>query len=423
MDNLAHRYNRFLIFIFIIAPFVAYFVVTYLDFTFSRFIQFLSFIGVILLLIFRTKKNPIKIPTYLIFYFCFVLYVFYSAFIQLDRDFSFKYLFSNPLIGSFCIMFIIENMHFTRKNYKLLFTISKNILIIAIFVIFYQQIINESFFLNPEVKEDALVVVSKSTSRLQSIYSWAGWLTNGFGFVPIYLLVVEYLVKRNKIIIIWILFGVFYSILTKARWIMLITMLVFIIVIIHNKNISKQIFKYSLLIPLFLAISYFSLNAVGIDAQKILDDRILETNKTNDHKSATTRLLAFTVFNKLFWNNAIFGVGSIKYGMGATGKQDYKLRKELGDRSSQIHVGYLSLFYMYGLIGGFLFLTFLYLLLRRLYFNSKVTGIWAPFFGILCLAIANLTLVSFSLLEMGFIYILVANKYHLRNGSNIKEIT
>jgi len=85
---------------------------------------------------------------------------------------------------------------------------------------------------------------------------------------------------------------------------------------------------------LFILLSVIYLASCGSDKNNI--------NQT----SAGTRILAFKAFNDLYWDNPL-GTGPIRYGMGGTGKQDYKLRSFLKDRSSQMHVGYLSLFYMY----------------------------------------------------------------------------
>ena len=53
------------------------------------------------------------------------------------------------------------------------------------------------------------------------------------------------------------------------------------------------------------------LNSIGIDFKGIVQDRILESNKSSSqHKSASTRLLAFEAFNKFYWDNPILGVGS-----------------------------------------------------------------------------------------------------------------
>ena len=55
------------------------------------------------------------------------------------------------------------------------------------------------------------------------------------------------------------------------------------------------------------------------------------------------------------------------------------------------------------------------MLLKRLYNDAKVTKVWAPFLGFLGFAIANLTLVTFEFFYMGFIIVLVANRYYTQN--------
>ena len=110
MNNIAYKYNRFLIYIIAVAPFAAFFSVSILHLEFSLIMQFLSYIGVILLLVFGKESNPLKFPNYLIFYLLFTIFIFYSTFFILERDFKFKYLFTNSLIGAFNFMFIIENV-------------------------------------------------------------------------------------------------------------------------------------------------------------------------------------------------------------------------------------------------------------------------------------------------------------------------
>ena len=67
-------------------------------------------------------------------------------------------------------------------------------------------------------------------------------------------------------------------------------------------------------------------------------------------KSAGTRILAVYMFLEFFPENPIFGTGGVM-------KAD--LVRAIRGRSSQIHVGILSLFYYYGLVGGFIYLFFL----------------------------------------------------------------
>lgn len=422
LDNLAYKFNRFIITIFAIAPFVAYLVLELFDIDFSTIMQLLSYIGVLLLLVFRNNKNPIKFPKYLFFYLLFTFYVFYSDLIRLDREFLVMHFFKNKLIGGFNMMFIIANLRIEKKYFEFLIKVCKYVLVIAGIVILMQQLVDPNFFLRTDWV-DLGAAINSNEDRLLSIYSWIGLLTVGFGFVPIFILIIEDLDKRKKKILIWIVLGISFAILTKARWILLNTIFVFVILFINHKNKAKQFLKYIFIIPFTLVASYFALNSFGVDMESIVKDRILESNKKNiNQTTAGTRILAFQAFGKFYMDNPIFGTGNISYGMGGIGKQDYKLRSFLKGRSSQIHVGYLSLLYLYGLIGGILFLGFLYFLLRKLYNNAKITGIWAPFLGILGLAIANLTLVTFSIYEMGFIIVLVADKYYNQKRTFKKEI-
>lgn len=414
MYNLAYKYNRFLISIWVFAPFVAYFTLTFLKMDYLRIMQLMSYIGVILLFIFKSRGKVIKIPNYLIFYLLFILYDFFSTFYLLDREFKIKYLFSNRLIGGFNLLLIIEYLPIKQEFYKNLIKWSKYILIFAVLIIILQQVIDRSFFVNSSILTREKMLADVSEMRLHSIYSWINPLSNGFAFVPIFILVVGDLIKNKKKFIFLIIAGLIYAILTKARWIMLNTTLVLLLLIVNKRNKIIQILKMSILIPMMVLSSFFILNSMGVDINKIVVNRILEENKSKglENKSAGTRILAFKAFKTLFWENPIFGVGNIKYGMGGTDRQDYKLRSFLKGRSSQLHVGFLSLLYMYGIVGALFFNMFLYLLLKKLYLNAVTTRVWAPFLGILGFAIANLTLVNFSIFQMGFIIAMVADKYY-----------
>ncbi len=420
--SIPNKFNRYLILIFTVAPFVAYITVTYLDVSFNRIMQLLSYIGVVLILIFKDKNSKIKFPKYLLFYLLFIIYVFFSTFVLLDREFKIMYLFSNFLIGGFNMMFIIENIKISKKDYYLILNISKNILIIAVIVIVIQQVYKPYFFVRTDlIGEDD---INDITERLPSIYSWVGGLTMGFGFIPVFILIVEELDKRKKKIIIWIIAGILFAFLTKARWVLLNALLVLVILFVNYKNKTLKFVKFAFFAPILFGVIIVSLDFSGINATGILKERILESDKKDiSQTTAGTRVLALYALNKFFWDNPVLGKGNIKFGMGGTGKQDYKLRKFLGGRSSQIHVGYASLLYMYGLIGALFFLSFLILILKKLYKTGKILGVWAPFLGFLGIALANLTLVYFMIFEMGLIIVLVADRYYnLNTKLRIKRI-
>lgn len=418
MDNIAFQYNRLLIILITLSPICGYVTLKFANMDFFTVMQFFSFLGIILLLVFRSNSNPIKFPRYLLFYLLFVLYIYYSTFIQLDRDFKFKYIYLDRMIGAFNFLFIIENVPISKKQFQFMIAVSWKILIVAVLVIIIQQVYNPIFAVNPDFRRLKFIQETDKNERiLMSIYSWIGaLLTVGFSFVPILILIVEDLQKKKKKLFVWILMGIIFALLSKARWIMLNTLLVFAILIIPYRNKLYRFVKYLILLPIIFLFSFIVLDKVGVDVKGIVVERILESDKKNmSQKSAGTRLLAIEAFNRFFWDQPFFGRGSVKYGLGGTGKQDYKLHSFLRGRSSQMHVGYLSLLYMYGLVGGSLFLIALYLLLRRLYKNAKLTGIWAPFLGFLGVAIANLTLVMFSFYEMGLLVVLAADKYYQHN--------
>ena len=392
---------------------MAYLTYTAVSVDFNKFFTALTFVGVILVLFFGNKNNPIKFPKYLFFYFLFVLYIYYSQFIMLERKFKLIYLV-HDFVGAFNFLFIIENLPINKKYYKTIFELSKKILLIAVIVILIQQVYSLTFFARTDTIK---AVVTGTEDRLYSIYTWTSGYGVGLSFVPIFLLVVEVLNKKGKntAVLLWVLTGIIFAILTRFRWVIVNTLLVFFVIIITEKNKINKIARYIVVLPLILFASYTLLDSAGIDVKGIVEDRLLEKGKSKSDTSATTRILAFKVFGRLYWKNAVFGVGDMKYGMasGKKGHHNYELSKALGGRSSQIHVGYLSLFYLYGMIGGICFFLFLFYLMKRLFRNAKKTSLWAPFFGILCFILANFTLVAYSVLELGLIFSILSSKYSL----------
>ena len=314
------------------------------------------------------------------------------------------------------MMFIIENLSISKKDYFNIIKYSKYVLFIAFCVILYQQAVDPYFFARKDGYLAELTGLNPGINRLSSIYSWVGFLALGLGFVPMFILIIEDLEKHKKTIIPWIIAGILVVFLSKSRWIMLNGLLVFILLFNNNRKRIFQMLRYIIIFPIIIIISYLFLNLSGFDPEGIINNRILENEKSNiHHSSAGTRILAFEAFNRLYWDKPFLGAGDIRYGMGGIGEQEYKLRSILKGRSSQIHVGYLSLFYMYGLFGGFIFLSFLFLLLKKLYSNAKKTQRWAPFLAFFGFFLANWTQVTFSIFEMGLIIVLIADKFYIQN--------
>ena len=407
-----------MIFAWSVAPLAAFVSYEIIRLDFKTTIQLFSYIGVFLILLFRREDNPVIFPRYLLFYLLFVIYVFYSDLLRLERAFKVDFLFKNYFIGSFNFMLIIENLIIPNKYFQRIMFISKYILILAVLVIIYQQVVDPNFMILGEIAEaNNETPIDKNDNRLLSIYSYLGKVfASGFSFVPIFIVFIEHLDKKKKKILPWLLMGIIYAFLTKQRWLMVNFSLVFALFFINKENKFKQFAKYALLLPVIVVMSFMALDSIGIDAKGIVEQRILEKDKKNlNQTSASTRLLAFKAFNRLYWDNPIFGTGNVKYGMGGTGKQNYDLRRILKGRSSQIHVGYLSIFYLYGLVGAFLFLGFLFLLMKKLFKNAKYTGYWGPFLALMGLVLDNFLDVQFGVYEMGLIIALFVNKYYVQS--------
>ncbi len=91
----------------------------------------------------------------------------------------------------------------------------------------------------------------------------------------------------------------------------------------------------------------------------------------------------------------------------------YDLMKMKGSRTSQIHVGYLSLFYYYGIVGGTLYLFFAFYLLKKLYSIAKKTGYWGSFYAFLTYFISVMgTTVSFQIYFVGYIFAMVFHRFY-----------
>ncbi|WP_162497578.1 O-antigen ligase family protein [Aureibaculum marinum] len=294
---------------------------------------------------------------------------------------------------------------------------SNILLIVAFIVILLQQVIGQEFMTNPDYMRD-WGGGDETESRLVSIYSYISPVAVGFGFVPVFILITELLIKskKNKKLLLYVLLGLLFSFLTKTRWIMLNALMVFLLLYFNHRKQLTSFYKYLILVPSIVVIALFVGESFGLKTMGIVEDRILEKDSGGVGKgSASSRILAFTAFSQVYMDNPILGRGNVKYGMAGTGEQDSKLKKILGGKSSQLHVGYLSLLYIYGLVGGIFFLGFIYLILKRLYKNAEKTGYYGPFVAFLGFALANLTLVTFTFFEMGLILALLFNKFYLQS--------
>ena len=407
----------------ILSPFVGYLSITTLNtgpknlFSALTFLIFLAFIFDSI-----TTKRKIFIPKYLWLYFLFIIYTIFSDKLLVGKSLGVKYFYSNYKLTAFLVIVMIENTRFSKREMRTFFKLMIFTVLTAFIVILLQQFYSSGFFvnLNSETMFKNINFSNDYSIRLPSIYSWIGLLEMGLGFTPMLAIIMEYYMlkkKRSKYWLAYFFLGLIYVLLTRYRWEMVNVVVLIIIPIIHYKaRLSKLVVNGILLMILMYAGLALSSN-FGIPIYDIIENRVLEKSHGGLEKgSASTRILAVYIFSQLYPEHPVFGKGDF-HTFNARTDKDFALAAALGGRSSQIHVGYLSLLYYYGIVGGLLFLSAIYFLMKRLYARAKLTSQWAPFFGLLGFVLANFTLVEFSLFHAGLIMALVFDKYFLTENS------
>jgi hypothetical protein len=363
-----------------------------------------------------TYNSKYSFPKYLVFFVLFVIFSIISDLYIVGHQFSLKYIYSNEYIGSFLVLLVVENYrNYNKKileNLNFIFVLT---IIAALVVILIQESVNETFFVFMERAESDLMHYDVTENRLPSIFSWTSVLDIGFVFIPLLSLVIgRQFNKKGKFIVFYFIVGAIVVFLSRNRWIMVNYLVLFFMYAAYYKASLKNLIKYTTAIIIIIYLAMTILTFVNVTVMRIIDNRILEKSQGGlGEGSAGSRIIAIQVFAELFPKHMLIGKGMF-HAFGGESK-DTELISALQGRSSQIHVGYLSLLYYYGLVGGFLYLSFLITLTRKLYRDAKTTSYWGPYFGFLGLVLANFTLVSLSFFNAGLILCLFFNKVYLNN--------
>lgn len=413
--------ERFLIIILALSPFIAWLTLQ-IGFAFYNFL----FMYLLLLAVFQWMAQKIKLPNYFYFLLLFAIYVFLSDVLIVHKEFDiFKYFTRTSSIATCLAIFVIYNMSVIEKDVKLIIRIFTLLLPLSFLVILYQQLVDPLFFVPKEsVFVEEIGNLDKAELRLPSIFAYIGNVDGSFFILIITTLLVSKYIKNTqyKTLAFLIYFlGFMVSFLSKSRANWLNVIIAFFIFFNYNVLTLKSfIFRGGLI----LIVSFFMIKVVeyvGVPIKQIWEERILEVDKKElTDKTAGTRILAVNAFIELFPKDPIFGVGQYKYGIGGSGKNNNELERLLKGRSSQMHVGFLNLFYTYGLLGGSLFFIACVLIIRRFYRTAKLSKQWAPFYGILGLFLENLTLVFLSFYTVGLLLCFILENYY-RNQLVIKE--
>jgi len=212
--------------------------------------------------------------------------------------------------------------------------------------------------------------------------------------------------KKTSLGLIWILLAsvVFFG--TKTRFVYLN----FIIILFQYPYVNgikiKNTLKIIIIGFVFSIILFFVLKSIGFSIEEFIQDRLMS-------ESASTRLLAIEMFARFFPENPFFGSG-VHVG------ED--LFRAIGGRSSQMHVGYLSHLYEFGIVGTILLFYFLFSTLKMFYEDSKVTLYYGSLFAFVTIFVTNITLVHFSIYNYGILFAFIFNKY-INDQDHSKDIS
>jgi len=377
--------------------------------------------------IYKTGSNLVM-PLYVVLFGFFTGYVLLNDMFVSNRleERGIKYFYSNSIWLTFIAFIIVENIHFSFGSLKFAKRILEFTLILAS-VVSIIQISNPLFFIN-----DELFVQGLSVDRMAeyyrnvphaklgtngeagyvdrflkgyrlSIFSYIDGMSVGMDTIAIFSILVAWRpinsIKRG----VFTLSAAIVSFLSSARWMMLNFFVVASDFIWSGKNKLANFIYFVFSSIVVLMILCLIANFMGFDVKQFISERLLSD-------SAGTRILAFEVFFEVFPDNPIFGTG---------GADTEKMLRLVAGKSSQIHVGFLKLFYYYGLVGGLLYLSFMVAFLIRLRIMAKHSGYWGGFLAILTFFIANLTLFELSLFYYGpLLAIIFANHFYFNKMEN-----
>ena len=360
---------------------------------------FIIFIPVISYYIFTQK---IKIPKYLIFFILFTVYHFCSLIINHLIPFNMNFVYfiiSDTNLLACMIFLIIENTQFDDafilKMNRLVFIIVIISLIVSIIQIKFPY-----FLISPEITNSISNLTYIEQGRNFSIFSWVSLNSLGISFPILISILLGTFSINKKTSSVAIISGLIVSFLSRARYVMISSIIVLsqlffnLKIELKKKVYTLLIFTTSIMILIWLAKIY------DVNIQQIIDTRVLEKN--TGMASAKVRITSFEVFKIIFPEHPWLGVGP------ETRADVIQLMRGV---APVIHVGYLSYLYFYGFFGAsLLFISFFYLL-KNAWFVGKKHLFWGSFYGLVTLLAANFTLVYFNMSEMGIILALIYLKH------------
>jgi hypothetical protein len=422
MDTLR---GRMLLILFCLYPIYGYIAVQFFEVDPNYLAGIIIYLAGAELLITKFRNNEnLRIPPYLIWLGLFTLYLLFSKILISNLVIEtglLKYLYRDHFLRALVALLIIENTKFDKKAIDLSLKFLFWVIVIAAGVSVI-QIDNPLFFRNAEWLKNfgSAEQYEKYLENLgtyqrsdldpvkegyrYSIYSWINDISIGIDAMAIFsiLLGIKALPGFKRGILI-ISAGLI-SFLSSSRWIMLNFLAIFSQRIIGQKQPFLYAFRLGISLVMILVLLVMAASVLGIDMNQFIQNRLLD-------ESAGTRIYAFEVFGKVFPEHPIFGTG---------GADTPRMLMLIQGKTSQIHVGWLKMLYYYGIVGGLIYITFIFSMLRHLYKLAIHSRYWGSFFALLAVVLANFTLVELSIFYHGILLAMIFARY-LQNQPEISS--
>lgn len=319
--------------------------------------------------------------------------------------------FLNRTLQAVAVLFVVDNLVFSKKLIDILVVFMKGLIVVGSVVSFI-QVVHDPFFFTPEEFQNSMLHYSWGRNPLQvrrlSVFGFTNVNDIGVSFLPMLALVVGYEVKEKRRIPWFVLLLAFFiSVVNNSRYVQFGFFIAAAPLLFYQGRLLRNSLLGLIGVVMIVLFMGVVLHIIGYDVERYIEERILS-------ETAGTRLLAFEVFSRFFPDNPYFGTGV---------HLPDEVVVALAGRSSQIHVGYLSHLFSYGLVGTFLALLFWGLIAKRLWKVARRSGFYGSFFGFLVFFWSNATMVYYWIFTFGLaLSYLFASYYDRKEEEHIRDI-
>lgn len=309
--------------------------------------------------------------------------------------------FLNRTLQTVAVLFVVDNLIFSHRLIDTLVRLMKGLIVLGVVVSFI-QVVYDPFFFTPDHFRESMLHYDWGSNVLQvrrlSVFGFTDVNDVGLSFLPIVALVTGYEVKeKNRIPVLYLVLSFFIVVVNNSRYIQLGFFIAAAPALFYQKKIIRNAIVAILGFAVLIVLMGVVLQLVGYDVSRYIEERLL------DEAGGNTRILAFEVFKQFFPENPFFGTGQHL-------TEDVIIA--IANRSSQIHVGYLSHLFSYGIVGTFLAFLFWGLITARLWRVAKKTGFYGSFFGFMVFLWANVTMVYYWIFTFGLILCYLFASYY-----------